>query len=931
MMREEQVVDKRLILVDGSSYLYRAFHAYPPLSNRLGEPTGAIYGVLMMLSSLLKQYQPSHLAVVFDTKGKNQRHALYKEYKAHRPKMPEALQQQLEPLFQLIDVMGIARLVISGFEADDVLGTLACQAAEQGWQVVISSGDKDMAQLITSQITVVNTMHNVIHDRQQIQQRYGIEPALIVDLLALMGDSVDNIPGVPGIGEKTALALLQALGGLSDIYADLSRVHGLPIRGAKRVAERLALYQEQAELSYQLATIHTAVPLPITLVDLQRRPADFAQLCLLFSRYEFKHWLAAARSGQLLHEQSSSTLQTLKSEKKPEFPKTQIASLPGTLILDNTVLTAWISKLKASTSMAFYCDSHGRNPWQAQLYGVAIALEDGETAYLPLDSSLPESAQLGTLEQRLAALKALFEAAVPVKVGHHSKLQRQLLARYGITLQGLVSDTQLAAYLLDSTSGRNTLVQLAERYLSLTQNPEHEVGNEPASEPLSKQGGNPELSLSLRAKQALAQVGLILPLHQQLLLQLSPRQQQLLNELELPLLTVLAQMESNGVLVDISQLQRHSQRLGETLAELEEQVYTLAGERFNLASPKQLQAILFDKLQLPCLRKTPRGASSTDESVLNELAQRYPLPALLLQHRSLAKLKSTYLDTLPQLIQPATGRIHTTYHQTITSTGRLSSSDPNLQNIPIRSQEGRQIRQAFIAPPGYQLLSADYSQIELRIMAHLSGDPMLLQAFRKDQDVHCATAAELFHQPLEAVTSEQRREAKTINFGLIYGMSAFGLARQLGVDYRQAQAILVRYFERYPGILHYMQNIRQQALEQGYVETLFGRRLYLPEIQSKQIVRRQAAERAAVNAPVQGTGADIIKRAMIAIAAWIHTLAPDTVRMVLQVHDELVFEVNESALPVAAENIRRLMGQSTELLVPLKVDIGVGSHWDLAH
>jgi DNA polymerase I len=921
-----QAVDNPLILVDGSSYLYRAFHAFPPLTNASGEPTGAILGVLNMLGSLLRQYQPTHVAVIFDAQGKNHRHALYADYKAHRPPMPAELSRQIEPLYQIIDAMGIPRLAVPAFEADDVMGTLACRAAAEDRCVIISSGDKDMTQLVTPAITVVNTMTNTVQDVAQIKARYGIAPPLIVDLFALMGDSIDNIPGVPGIGEKTALALLQAIGSLQAIYADLSQVEALKIRGAKRVAERLALHRELAELSYRLATIDTAVALSATPTDLQPRAADFDQLCTLLSRYELKRWLAAAQAGQLWWNKPTTTV-TTPLKVSASFKASEEAPLLKTiLIADEAALAAWLVKLRTASLFSLYCDTEALDRRPVTLIGVAMAVTGSEVAYLPCGDIL-EISPPWSCEQLLAQLKPLLEEASLPKVGHYLKPQQQVLVRYGITLRGVICDTRLASYLLDSSTGRDDLPNLATHHLQRTLHP----GTLSAGK-ARYQGTEPTRTLSQVVSGATEKAAVALQLYHHLWpqLQQQPRVLQLLTDLELSVMVILARMEAFGVLLDVSLLQHYSQTLAVTLQSLEEQAHTLAGEPFNLSSPKQLQQILFEKQQIPCFRKTPGGAPSTDESVLSELALRYPLPAIVLRHRSLAKLKSTYTDTLPLLVH-ADGRIHTTYHQTGTSTGRLSSSDPNLQNIPIRTSEGRHIRQAFIAPEGYQLLSADYSQIELRIMAHLSGDQTLLEAFADDQDVHSATAAELFDVPLAAVSLEQRRQAKTVNFGLIYGMSAFGLARQLGINRQEAQAILTRYFERYPGVLRYMQQARQQALEQGYVETLMGRRLYLPDIHSANAPRRQAAERAAVNAPVQGSGADIIKHAMVMIDQWCHTQPPGQVQLVLQVHDELIFEIAQPVVPEATEIIRRLMVQSAELSVPLKVDIGEGPHWAAAH
>lgn len=926
-----QIAENPLILVDGSSYLYRAYHAFPPLTNAAGEPTGAMYGVLNMLRSLLQQYHPSHVAVVFDAKGKTFRDDLFEHYKSHRPPMPDDLRAQIEPLHRMVKAMGLPLLSVSGVEADDVIGTLAQQAERAGKPVLISTGDKDMAQLVTPQITLINTMNNTILGPDEVCAKYGIPPSLIIDFLALMGDSSDNIPGVPGVGEKTAQALLQGVGGLDALYDNLDKIATLTFRGAKTMAAKLEQHKDVAYLSYQLATIKTDVELELGCEQLTVNEPDATELRELFARYEFKRWLADVEDGKWLQggKKSPAAVPFVKpdTEDAPKEVSSVLSQDGYVTILDESSLQDWIARINAAGLFSFDTETDGLDTLTANLIGISLAIKPGEAAYLPLGHDYLDAPTQLDRDTVLARLKPLLENEAIGKIGQNLKFDKGVMARYGIDLRGIVFDTMLESYVLDSVAGRHDMDSLSERYLQHKTITFEEIAGKGKNQLTFNQ-----IPLEQAAVYAAEDADVTLRLHETLWAKLEPQQDlcKVFRNIDMPLVPVLSRMERTGVLIDTTILAEHSQELTQRLAELEVQAHELAGEAFNLASPKQLGAILYEKLQLPVIKKTPKGAPSTNEEVLAELALDYPLPKLILEHRGLAKLKSTYTDKLPQMINPLTKRVHTSYHQAVTATGRLSSSDPNLQNIPVRNEEGRRIRQAFIAPQGYRILAADYSQIELRIMAHLSRDAGLLKAFSEGLDIHRATAAEVFGLPLDKVTTEQRRSAKAINFGLIYGMSAFGLSRQLGIARNEAQKYMNLYFERYPGVQEYMDRTRQQAADQGYVSTLDGRRLYLPDIHSRNAMSRKAAERAAINAPMQGTAADIIKKAMIAIDDWLQQEKP-LATMLMQVHDELVFEVHHSVMDEVSAKIRNLMEGCMQLDVPLQVDIGTGSNWDQAH
>ncbi|WP_405078621.1 DNA polymerase I [Pectobacterium carotovorum] len=927
-----QIAENPLILVDGSSYLYRAYHAFPPLTNSAGEATGAMYGVLNMLRSLLLQYQPSHVAVVFDAKGKTFRDELFENYKAHRPPMPEDLREQIEPLHKMVKAMGLPLLAVSGVEADDVIGTLAVQAEKAGKSVLISTGDKDMAQLVTPSVTLINTMNNSILGPQEVCDKYGIPPELIIDFLALMGDASDNIPGVPGVGEKTAQALLQGLGGLDSLYANLDKIAGLSFRGAKTMAPKLEQHKEVAYLSYQLATIKTDVELELTCDQLTVNELDVDELHRLFSRYEFKRWLSDVESGTWMQgKKSSQPVQAVSSavvEQVVEEDNAPTLSTDGYVtILDEKTLLDWIERLKQAEVFAFDTETDGLDTLTANLIGLSFAIKPGEAAYLPLAHDYLDAPEQLDRTKVLALFKPLLEDEKLLKIGQNLKFDKGVMQRYDIDLRGIAFDTMLESYVLDSVAGRHDMDSLAERYLSHKTITFEEIAGKGKNQLTFNQ-----IALEQAGPYAAEDADVTLHLHQKLWGKLQPHTDlcQVFQTIDMPLVPVLSRIERTGVLIDPAILAEHSKELTIRLAELETQAYELAGEEFNLSSTKQLQGILYEKQKLPILKKTPKGAPSTNEEVLAELALDYPLPKLILEYRGLAKLKSTYTDKLPLMINPATKRVHTSYHQAVTATGRLSSSDPNLQNIPVRNDEGRRIRQAFIAPKGYSIVAADYSQIELRIMAHLSGDKGLLNAFANGLDIHRATASEVFGTALDKVTSEQRRSAKAINFGLIYGMSAFGLSRQLNIPRSESQKYMNLYFERYPGVQDYMERTRQQAAEHGYVSTLDGRRLYLPDIHSRNAMARKGAERAAINAPMQGTAADIIKKAMIAIDDWLRKDTPK-VKMIMQVHDELVFEIHDSVIEESISKIKVLMEGCMQLNVPLQVDIGTGMNWDEAH
>ncbi|MCL6326351.1 DNA polymerase I [Pectobacterium polaris] len=927
-----QIAENPLILVDGSSYLYRAYHAFPPLTNSAGEATGAMYGVLNMLRSLLLQYQPSHVAVVFDAKGKTFRDELFENYKAHRPPMPEDLREQIEPLHQMVKAMGLPLLAVSGVEADDVIGTLAVQAEKVGKPVLISTGDKDMAQLVTPSVTLINTMNNSILGPQEVCDKYGIPPELIIDFLALMGDASDNIPGVPGVGEKTAQALLQGLGGLDSLYANLDKIAGLSFRGAKTMAPKLEQHKDVAYLSYQLATIKTDVELELTCDQLTVNELDVDELHRLFSRYEFKRWLSDIESGTWMQgKKSSQPVQAASNavvEQVAEENNAPTLSADGYVtILDEKTLLDWVERLKQAEVFAFDTETDGLDTLTANLIGLSFAIKPGEAAYLPLAHDYLDAPEQLDRTKVLALFKPLLEDEKLLKIGQNLKFDKGVMQRYDIDLRGIAFDTMLESYVLDSVAGRHDMDSLAERHLNHKTITFEEIAGKGKNQLTFNQ-----IALEQAGPYAAEDADVTLHLHQKLWGKLQPHADlcQVFQTIDMPLVPVLSRIERTGVLIDPVILAEHSKELTARLAELEIQAYELAGEEFNLSSTKQLQGILYEKQKLPILKKTPKGAPSTNEEVLAELALDYPLPKLILEYRGLAKLKSTYTDKLPLMINPATKRVHTSYHQAVTATGRLSSSDPNLQNIPVRNDEGRRIRQAFIAPKGYSIVAADYSQIELRIMAHLSGDKGLLNAFANGLDIHRATASEVFGIALDKVTSEQRRSAKAINFGLIYGMSAFGLSRQLNIPRSESQKYMNLYFERYPGVQDYMERTRQQAAEHGYVSTLDGRRLYLPDIHSRNAMARKGAERAAINAPMQGTAADIIKKAMIAIDDWLQKDTPK-VKMIMQVHDELVFEIHDSVIEESISKIKALMESCMQLNVPLQVDIGTGMNWDEAH
>ncbi|MEX9564306.1 DNA polymerase I [Morganella morganii] len=928
-----QIADNPLILVDGSSYLYRAYHAFPPLTNSAGQPTGAMYGVLNMLRSLIMQYEPSHVAVVFDAKGKTFRDELFEAYKSHRPPMPDDLREQIAPLHDMVVAMGMPLLSVSGVEADDVIGTLAKQAAAEGRAVLISTGDKDMAQLVTPDITLINTMNNTILGPEEVETKYGVPPSLIIDYLALMGDSSDNIPGVPGVGEKTAQALLQGLGSLDDIYADLDKIAGLSFRGAKTLAPKMETNKEMAYLSYTLATIKTDVELDRTWDSLALTEPDLDKLHALFTQYEFKRWISDLENGGWLAKKSTrsapSKAAVTAAVQTPAAPvgTPEISSENYETILDEEALNRWAQILREAGEFAFDTETDSLDNLSARLVGMSFAAKAGHAAYVPIGHDYLDAPDQLLTEQVLRVMKPILEDEKIRKIGQNLKFDRGIMENYGVELRGIAFDTMLESYVLNSVAGRHDMDSLADRHLNYKTTTFEDIAGKG-----KKQLTFNQIPLEEAANYAAEDADITLLLHQALYPQLEAEKSLLhvYQDIEMPLVPVLSRMERTGVLIDANVLAAQSVELTARLDELEKQAFAIAGEEFNLSSPKQLQTILFEKLNLPVVKKTPGGAPSTNEEVLEELADNHELPRVILEHRSLSKLKTTYTDKLPLMVDPKTRRVHTSYHQAVTATGRLSSRDPNLQNIPVRTDEGRRIRQAFIARDGYCIMAADYSQIELRIMAHLSQDKGLLEAFAEGKDIHRATAAEVFGVPLDEVTADQRRSAKAINFGLIYGMSAFGLARQLGIPRGEAQRYMDLYFERYPGVLEYMARTREHAAEKGYVETLEGRRLWLPEINSRNGMRRKAAEREAINAPMQGTAADIIKKAMIAVDDWLQKENIDAL-MIMQVHDELVFEVRKEQQAEMAEKIRGLMEAAMKLDVPLKVEAGVGANWDEAH
>jgi DNA polymerase-1 len=895
-----------LILVDGSSYLYRAFHAMPALTNSRGEPTGAVYGVVNMLRRMLSEYDTEHLAVVFDAKGKTFRDDIYPEYKAHRPPMPDELSAQIEPIHDIIRALGLPLIQIQGVEADDVIGTLARAAAAEGRETVISTGDKDMAQLVDGHVRLVDTMKDAEYNHDAVVAKFGVTPQQIVDYLALVGDTSDNIPGVPGVGPKTAAKWLQEYGSLDEIVAHANDVPG-------KAGDSLRASLGHLPMARSLATIKCDVELKSTPQDLRRTPPDNARLRELFARFEFKSWLAELGGTN-------------------PAPASAPAGAPATnaayeMVTDMAALDRWLARLGKSELFAFDTETTSLDALQAEIVGVSFTDRAGAGAYVPLAHQYPGAPAQLARAAVLAKLKPLLEDAARPKIGQNFKYDMSVLANYGIGMAGMRYDTMLESYVLDSTASRHDMDSLALKYLGYKTVKYEEVAGKG-----KHQINFSEVPLEQATNYAAEDADITFRLHEHLWPRLNetPTLVKLFDEIEMPLVPVLARMERHGVLIDVAMLKTQSGELAQRLLEIEREAHSLAGQPFNMGSPKQIQEILYDKHKLPVLKKTPTGQPSTAEEVLQELALDYPLPQLILDYRGLAKLKSTYTDKLPEMLDPKTGRVHTSYHQAVAATGRLSSTDPNLQNIPVRTAEGRRIRQAFIAAPGYQIMSADYSQIELRIMAHLSGDKGLIHAFAENMDVHRATAAEVFGVTPESVSDDMRRAAKAINFGLIYGMSAFGLAKQLRIERVAAQEYVERYFRRYPGVRDFMERTREIARQQGYVETLMGRRLYTAEINAPNMNRRQAAERAAINAPMQGTAADLIKLAMLAVDRWIAQSGLD-VRMIMQVHDELVFEIRADTVDTARDTIRRSMSEVVTLSVPLVVDVGVGGNWDEAH
>jgi len=897
------------ILVDGSSYLFRAYHAMPGLKNAKGEATGTIYGVINMLRKLVAEYQPSHIAIVFDAKGKTFRHAMFKDYKANRPPMPDDLREQIEPVHKIVEAMGLPLICVSGVEADDVIGTLAAQASELGMETLISTGDKDMAQLVNQHVSLLNTMNDQYSDINGVKEKFGVTPEQIIDYLALMGDKSDNIPGVPKVGPKTAVKWLETYGTIENIIAHADEIKG-------KVGESLRDSLEQLPLSQELTTIKCDVELEVSPATLVHAEPDIDALRELFGRYEFKTWYAQLDEAAKENGSVASNIEA-KEQVAVDYEK----------ILSEEQLGVWLKKLSAAEVFSFDLETTSLDYMQAEIVGLSFAVEANKAAYVPLAHCYDNAPQQLDRARVLEQFKPLLEDAKKAKLGQNLKYDMSVLANYDIAMQGIKYDTMLESYVLDSVGSRHNMDALALRFLD-----KHTIHFEDVAGKGAKQITFDLVDIDRATDYAAEDADVTLQLHQAIwpLLQESESLVKVFQEIEMPLLSVLSRMERRGVLLDTKALKKQSVQLTARIAELESEVHTLAGEEFNLGSPKQLQKILFEKLALPIISKTPKGQPSTAESVLVELAHDYELPKLLLEHRSLAKLKSTYIDKLPKMIDSHTGRVHTSYQQAVAATGRLSSTEPNLQNIPVRSEEGRRIRKAFIAKPGNKIVAADYSQIELRIMAHLSEDKGLVTAFENGVDVHSATAAEVFAVDVEAVTKEQRRRAKAINFGLIYGMSAFGLAKQLDIERYEAQAYVDLYFERYPGVKNYMESTRKIASEQGYVETVFGRRLYLPDINARNGMRRQYAERTAINAPMQGTAADIIKLAMINLDRQLQNSELDCA-MLMQVHDELVFEIKENDLEAAIKIINAAMVGAASLNVPLIVDIGTGNNWDEAH
>ncbi|WP_447060312.1 DNA polymerase I [Vibrio alginolyticus] len=925
------IPENPLILIDGSSYLYRAFHAYPGTMSNGEIPTNAVYGVVNMLRSMMRQFASERIAVVFDAKGKTFRDDMYAEYKANRPPMPDDLRCQIEPLHNVIRAMGLPLICVPGVEADDVIGTLAYQASQKGMPVLISTGDKDMAQLVDDNITLINTMTNVVMDREGVVEKFGIPPELIIDYLALMGDKVDNIPGVPGVGDKTATALLQGIGGLTKLYENLDDIAGLGFRGSKTMAKKLIDNKENAMLSYELATIKLDVELEETPESLLKAEPNKDELVKLYGQLTFKSWLnelLEGGSGSVEGVELAGSSQASSSQAEMETSAVTIDRSQYETILDKETFNAWLDKLQTAELFAFDTETDNLDYMLANLVGLSFAVDEGIAAYVPVAHDYLDAPEQLDRDWVLEQLKPILEDAAKAKVGQNLKYDASVLARYDIELKGIKHDTMLESYIYNSVGGKHDMDSLALRFL------QHSCIS---FEQIAGKGKNQltfnQIELEQASPYAAEDADVTLRLHNRLFANIEQDEslKTVYEEIEMPLVPVLSRIERTGVFIDEMKLSAQSVEITARLDELEKKAYEIAEQEFNMNSPKQLQAILFEKMGLPVVKKTPSGTPSTNEEVLQELALDYPLPKLILEYRGLAKLKSTYTDKLPKMINPSTGRVHTSYHQAVTATGRLSSTDPNLQNIPIRNEAGRRIRQAFVAPSGHKILAVDYSQIELRIMAHLSGDQALLNAFRDGKDIHAATAAEIMGVSIEDVSSEQRRRAKAVNFGLIYGMSAFGLAKQLGIPRGEAQAYMDTYFERYPGVMQYMEDTRSTAADKGYVETIFGRRLHLPEIKSRNGMRRKAAERAAINAPMQGTAADIIKKAMLLVDQWIQEEGNGRVKLLMQVHDELVFEVEESSLSEIESKVQKLMESAAELKVPLVAEAGHGDNWDQAH
>ncbi|OED82911.1 DNA polymerase I [Vibrio crassostreae] len=930
-----RIPDNPLILIDGSSYLYRAFHAYPGTMSNGDIPTNAVYGVVNMLRSMMRQFASDRIAVIFDAKGKTFRDDMYPEYKANRPPMPDDLRCQIEPLHNVIRAMGLPLISIPGVEADDVIGTLASQASKAGMPVLISTGDKDMAQLVDDNVTLINTMTNVVMDREGVIEKFGIPPELIIDYLALMGDKVDNIPGVPGVGDKTATALLQGIGSIEKLYQNLDDIAALGFRGSKTMAKKLIDNKDNAEMSYELATIKLDVELEETPESLVKAQPNTDELIKLYGQLVFKSWLnelleggsgvveADEKSGAVRSSEASTTSTVEMNTSAVTIDRSNYET-----ILDEASFNAWLEKLKAAEVFAFDTETDSLDYMVANLVGLSFATEEGVAAYVPVAHDYLDAPQQLDRDWVLEQLKPILEDDAQAKVGQNLKYDMSVLARYGIEMKGIKHDTMLASYVFNSVGGKHDMDSLALRFL------QHScISFEQIAGKGKKQLTFNQIELGEASPYAAEDADVTLRLHNRLMenIEQDEKLKAIYEEIEVPLIPVMSRIERTGVFIDDMLLGAQSQEIAVRLDELEQKAYEIAEQEFNMNSPKQLQAILFEKMGLPVIKKTPSGAPSTNEEVLQELALDYPLPKLIIEYRGLAKLKSTYTDKLPKMINAETGRVHTSYHQAVTATGRLSSTDPNLQNIPIRNEEGRRIRQAFVAQHGWKILAVDYSQIELRIMAHLSGDKALLEAFQQGKDIHAATAAEIIGVDIESVTTEQRRRAKAVNFGLIYGMSAFGLAKQLGIPRGEAQHYMDTYFERYPGVMQYMEDTRSAASEQGFVETIYGRRLHLPEIQSRNGMRRKAAERAAINAPMQGTAADIIKKAMLLVDEWIQAEGDGRVKLLMQVHDELVFEVEESSLAEIESKVQELMESAAELEVPLVAEAGHGDNWDQAH